>query len=205
MSEEVVGVSDEARRLLTERARASLLVESQRRYGLDVKLPSVTRVLTTAVEVSCVVCEGSTCRRATFTVPYVDGMSVRRADEVRGVPLLLPHPAPDLSLSVRLLTQPLAITAVCGMALLTYCLLSPPTAGTDALLGLIGGRASAMPVLVLIGAHAAHLVEASIALFVARRLEPSMGLGGAMRWALLVFLVGYPVLRHVLALRAPKL
>ena len=199
---EVADVSVEALRLLSEQARASLLVESQRRYGLDVKLPSVTRVYTTAVQVSCVVCDGGSCRRSTFRIPFVDGMSVRRADELRGVPLLLPHPTPDFSLAVRLLTQPLAIAAICGVTLLTYCLVSPPTAGTDALLRLVGGRASDMPVLVLLCAHAAHVVEAAIAFFEARRLVPSIGLAGAMRWSGLVLLVGYPVLRHVLALRA---
>ena len=42
----------------------------------------------------------------------------------------------------------------------------------------------------------------AIALSVARRL-PNVGAAGALRWAGLAFLVGFPVLQHCLALR-PK-
>ena len=72
---------------------------------------------------------------------------------------------------------------------------------TAALLALVGGRQPGA--LVLTAACAAHVGEAMIAHHnVATRLRiPG---APALAWCLLVLLVGFPVLRHVLALKASE-
>ena len=90
-----------------------------------------------------------------------------------------------------------------GMALLTFAVAIQNDV-TDLLLTLIGGRASKWPEMLLIAAWAAHAFEAIVCMVVCAGLprtkpDPNM----AMRWAVLTFLVGFPVLRHVLAMQ-PK-
>jgi hypothetical protein len=105
------------------------------------------------------------------------------------------------ALARRLLLQPVALLAVGGMALLTFCV-AHESAYTDTLLALVGGRQPGA--LVLTAACAAHVGEAMIAHHnVATRLRAGTG-AEQLAWCLLVMLVGFPVLRHVLALKASE-
>ena len=151
-----------------------------------------------ALILGCIQCTGDLCTPCTVTVPL--SRTIKAAAELS--PALLPSAALDANLTVKMLTQPLTLMAVGGMALLTYCVVVSNSV-TDVLLMLIGGRDSSMPMLVLICANIAHAVEAFIALVVCMRL-PRCGLGGALGWAALVLLSGFPILRHVLKFRAPK-
>ena len=105
------------------------------------------------------------------------------------------------ALARRLLLQPVALLAVGGMALLTFCV-AHESAFTDTLLALVGGRQPGA--LVLTAACAAHVGEAMIAHHnVATRLRAGTG-AEQLAWCLLVMLVGFPALRHVLALKASE-
>ena len=105
------------------------------------------------------------------------------------------------ALARRLLLQPVALLAVGGMALLTFCV-AHESSFTDTLLALVGGRQPGA--LVLTAACAAHVGEAMIAHHnVATRLRAGTG-AEQLAWCLLVMLVGFPVLRHVLALKASE-
>ena len=105
------------------------------------------------------------------------------------------------ALARRLLLQPVALLAVGGMALLIFCV-AHESAFTDTLLALVGGRQPGA--LVLTAACAAHVGEAMIAHHnVATRLRAGTG-AEQLAWCLLVMLVGFPILRHVLALKASE-
>ena len=179
---------------LAEEARASILVACWSRLGLKVKTPRARRLLGTGLEVVCVVCQGDLCEQVPVHIPFVGGKHVRKAADVHALHDLLPPPSPDASLACRLLTQPIALAALGGMAILTTsCLVESGV--TDTLLLPVGGRANGW--FVLYAAVAAHAVEAVVAARITSRL-PDGSLGAALRWACLVLLTGFPVLQHVL-------
>ena len=125
-----------------------------------------------------------------------DGDTCEMVKSAVSPPTALMTPA----LARRLLLQPVALLAVGGMALLTFCV-AHESSFTDTLLALVGGRQPGA--LVLTAACAAHVGEAMIAHHnVATRLRISAA--PALAWCLLVMLVGFPVLRHVLALKASE-
>ena len=192
-----IAIGPAALSALSTEARAAIIVAAQRRHGLDVKQPRVKRVLSNALEASVVVCDGEVCTPTTVRLAL--SRPIRDVGDLDSS--LLPGPMLDAVLARRLLSQPLAMVALIGTALLT-CSLAVENAATDALLSLIGGRASGLPMRVCIGAWVAHAVEAAIALVTMLR-TPNCGAAGALPWAALTLLVGFPVLRHVLALR-PK-
>ena len=180
-----------------ELAHSSIRAECQRQHGLNIKQPSVKRVLSNALEAKCVVCDGDVCQSVTVRIPFVGGKTVDAA-AVRKMPLyqlmqLLPPPIADGKITMALLLQPLSLLAVAGMMLLGACITYEHPA-TNMLLMLIGGRHSVFPATVLFLAQVAHGFEACIALYVASKL-PRVGTMGAINWSLLVFLVGFPVLR----------
>ncbi|EOD26615.1 hypothetical protein EMIHUDRAFT_254472, partial [Emiliania huxleyi CCMP1516] len=171
-------------------AAGSLRVACWKQCGLSAKQLRVTRVLVDAVEVVCVAGHG--CAPVTARVSFTHGQTIRDAGAMPVVPELLPPAVPDAAVCRMLLLQPLALLAMGGMALLGGSI-AFETAATDAWLFLLGGRGSIWPRVVFAAA-------AGVALRIALGL-PNVGLGGALRWCGLTFLVGFPVLRHCLALR----
>jgi hypothetical protein len=156
---------------------AAVLVAAWTLHGFHVQRPKYADG-----QLSCVVCDGDTCEMVKTAV---------------SPPTALMTPA----LARRLLLQPVALLAVGGMALLTFCV-AYESAFTDTLLALVGGRQPGA--LVLTAACAAHVGEAMIAHHnVATRLRAGTG-AEQLAWCLLVMLVGFPVLRHVLALKASE-
>ena len=156
---------------------AAVLVAAWDLHGFHVQRPKYA-----GGELSCVVCDGDTCEMVKTAV---------------SPPEALMTPA----LARRLLLQPVALLAVGGMALLTFCV-AHESAFTDTLLALVGGRQPGA--LVLTAACAAHVGEAMIAHHnVATRLRAGTG-AEQLAWCLLVMLVGFPALRHVLALKASE-
>ena len=156
---------------------AAVLVAAWTLHGFHVQRPKYADG-----QLSCVVCDGDTCEMVKTAV---------------SPPTALMTPA----LARRLLLQPVALLAVGGMALLTFCV-AHESAFTDTLLALVGGRQPGA--LVLTAACAAHVGEAMIAHHnVATRLRAGTG-AEQLAWCLLVMLVGFPVLRHVLALKASE-
>mmetsp|Transcript_34827 Transcript_34827/g.111858 ORF Transcript_34827/g.111858 Transcript_34827/m.111858 type:complete len:208 (-) Transcript_34827:99-722(-) len=186
--------------LLTAQAAGSLRVACWKQCGLSAKQLQVTRVLVDAVEVVCVA--GYGCAPVTVRVSFTHGQTIRDAGAMPVVPELLPPAAPDAAVCRMLLLQPLALLAMGGMALLGGSI-AFENAATDAWLSLLGGRGSIWPRVVFAAAVLAHAAEAGVALRIALGL-PNVGLGGALRWCGLTFLVGFPVLRHCLALRGKR-
>lgn len=105
--------------------------------------------------------------------------------------------APDVRLLCRIYLQPIAILALSGMALLTWCCFDE-NRYSDALLTLVGGRSNGW--LLLIAAHAAHLCEASVAMYSCLTGPHRLPLSAALRWSFPVCFVGYPALQWVFEL-----
>ena len=191
--------------LSEEKSRAQLMIACFYAHGLDVKMVRVKRVLSNAVEVGCVACNGDLCMPQTVRIPFEDGATVKHATSLtteRLCELLPANTVPTYRMMMIMLSQPLAIMAIGGMALLTLCV-GYENDVTNMLLMTIGGRESGWPPIVLFAAFAAHICEAIYAFTVALRF-PRCHILGAYFWAYLVFLVGFPVLRHVLRLRPSK-
>ena len=135
---------------------AAVLVAAWTLHGFHVQRPKYADG-----QLSCVVCDGDTCEMVKTAV---------------SPPTALMTPA----LARRLLLQPVALLAVGGMALLTFCV-AHESAFTDTLLALVGGRQPGA--LVLTAACAAHVGEAMIAHHnVATRLRAGTVAGGKLGW-----------------------
>ena len=115
----------------------------------------------------------------------------------------LPPAAPDAALAARLLTQPLAVAAMAINALI-IALLCFDNAATFALLQPFGGRRAVGGALNAI--MLAVLPSYAVAMVWAHSAATAIGSGGfgSLIWALLALLGGFPVCRHLYALRTPK-
>lgn len=185
--------------VLSEEAFASLLLACIREHGLLTIPPiKVKSAFSDSVHVTCVVCYGKVCKQMTVRVPF--SRSIKSIAELGQHHLgLLPEPSPDRRLAMRLLMQPYALAASGGMLLLTTCV-TVQSGPTDALLWLIGGRDSFVPLLLLIVGWLSHIVQALYAFVNAHYIKGCFR-KGALRWAACVLVAGYPVLKFVIAFR----
>ena len=187
-------------KVVSEEARAALLVACMRAHGMHIKGPiRAKHVFMDCVHVSCIVCSGDLCTPKTVRIPLSRNIKLT---EIPHIPVLLPPPVPDMALLIQLLTQPIAMLALGGMLLLSYAVYVQ-NAVTDQLLALVGGRESGVPTFLFYAAWIAHAVESFVAWVVAVRLK-NCTIWGALRWSVPAFLVGFPVLSQVLRLQKKK-
>ena len=105
--------------------------------------------------------------------------------------------APDMRLLGRLYTQPLAMLAVGGMALLALCI-CVQSATSDQILALTGGRAIGQ--WILGAALAAHALEGCLAFYICKQ-KLELPLAASAGWCVHVMIVGFPLLQWVLKLQ----
>lgn len=105
--------------------------------------------------------------------------------------------APDMRLLGRLYLQPLALLAVGGIALLTFCIYAE-SAATDQILALVGGRQIAN--WILGAALLAHMFEGCLAFYICLQ-KLKLGLVASAAWCAHVMIVGFPFLQWVLKLQ----
>lgn len=129
-------------------------------------------------EVQFTLCQGEVCERKSLRLANATG-------------------APDGRLLKRLYTQPLALLAVGGMALLMACIRVENTA-SDQILSLVGGRDTAQ--WILCAAFLAHAFEGFLALYICQQ-KLELGLAVSATWGFHVAVVGFPILRWVLKLQ----
>ena len=165
-----------------------LLVTCWSKLGLGAQRPTLRRVPSnpSVQEVQCILCVGDVCERRSFRVQAQEGKPVLST-------------APDARLVCRLLTQPLALLAVGGMALLAACCAFHSTP-TDAILSLVGGRQWAWTIFYC--ACLAHAIEGGFAFVGCLRAPLRLSMPASLCWSCLVCVVGFPCLRFVLALRS---
>lgn len=103
---------------------------------------------------------------------------------------------PDGYFLKKLMLQPLAIAAMVGMFLLMFSVDGTlPASVSEPLLSLVGGRKNGVSILVF--AVLAHLGEAAFCLQRCTSHPLNQPVHGAIRYAWLTMLIGYPVLRWV--------
>lgn len=163
--------------------------------GFDATRPRVTSVSWVPepkVRVSFIHCKDGACTEKSCSLVLCKGYT--KLDEALSA-------APDARLTRRLLTQPLALLLLGGLALLGMCLLLQ-SQGTESFLeAVLGGREVAW--WIFKWAYLAHMVEACCAVLLLKKAcaIPTMD---ALHWGCLVAFVGYPVTRRVWQLRTLK-
>jgi hypothetical protein len=130
-------------------------------------------------------CSGDVCKR----------MSLRHTSDMTA--------APSPRLLVRLLTQPAAVAAISGLGFLAYCCFVDAAFTTAVLESTLGSRATAW--LVLYAAVLAHAGEGAYACLACARAPLGLSAGACAGWGITTFVVGFPVLRWVLALKKSAL
>jgi hypothetical protein len=156
---------------------ASDLCVAMSEAGLGV-VPSV-KVDEKSGDIAYTVCQGDLCERRKVKAGSGAGQ-------------------PDGRLVWRLLTQPIALAAIFGMALLAAITCFDAGATGDALLSLVGGRDNGR--LILKYACYAHIGEGLVALVLSAG-PLGFSPAAACRFWVLVTIVGFPILHHELALR----
>ena len=164
--------------------QAPLLAACWAADGFDIKRPQLAEAKNWPREVECsyIACDGDVCGQKTLKLRLHAG----------GKLSLLPK-----GLASRLLTQPLALAVVVAMLTLG-CSCAVPSAATDAIIALVGGRQ--IGTYIFAAAVLAHVAEAAYTFHVvtSKLRQP---LGTALGWAVMVALVGFPITRRVLKLK----
>ena len=112
----------------------------------------------------------------------------------------MPAQIVDVKLAKRLLFQPLALAACIGIMVLMGCVDGTiPSSIATPLMDLVGGKQNALTIYAL--AILAHIFEALYAWYVCISRPLNQPKIYAIRWAWLVMLAGYPILRRLKQLR----